>query len=330
MSAKPDKAGFVQLGVAQYAGALNQTWWDRDLGIGGRVFVRGREGKVEERLVRLGWPVARIPSIAPHFGIPAEGQANRETRMVPIVGLVSTVQGKGEEGWGELEGTFVATQPKGLVKAIAGEIGVQDLGSIVNWELELFDAQPAQLGGLEKEFIFAGRLDDKLCSYAAMEALMLSETEGSGVVRMVGLFDDEEIGSLTRQGARGNFLPQTVERIVEALADGKGSVDLMAKTCANSFLVSADNAQAVNPNYEDVYLSGHEPLLNVGVAVAADGSARMTTGEFGVAIEDGCLICTDCGLQMATLRLSCREWRRKAAPSCRFSRSGTIAGLEGP
>ena len=222
MSAKPDKAGFVQLGVAQYAGALNQTWWDRDLGIGGRVFVRGREGKVEERLVRLGWPVARIPSIAPHFGIPAQGQANRETRMVPIVGLVSTVQGKGEEGWGELEGTFVASQPRGLVKAIAGEIGVQDLGSIVNWELELFDAQPAQLGGLEKEFIFAGRLDDKLCSYAAMEALMLSETEGSGVVRMVGLFDDEEIGSLTRQGARGNFLPQTVERIVGGVGGRQG------------------------------------------------------------------------------------------------------------
>ena len=118
------------------------------------------------------------------------------------------------------EGTFAATQPPKLVRIIASELGIQDYSSIVNWELELFDTQPAQVGGLEKEFIFAGRIDDKLCSWSAMEGLLASATaltsEDDGIVKLVGVFDDEEIGSLLRQGARGNFLPGTIERIAES------------------------------------------------------------------------------------------------------------------
>ena len=116
-------------------------------------------------------------------------------------------------------------------------------GSIVNWELEVFDTQPAQLGGLDKEFIFAGRIDDKLCSFSAINALLESSGE-SGVVKIVGLFDDEEVGSLLRQGARSNFLPATIERIVEALADGPSGADLLTQTYAKSFLISADVTHA--------------------------------------------------------------------------------------
>jgi aminopeptidase I len=135
VSTKPTRAGFVQLGVAPYAGALNQTWFDRDLGIGGRVLVKdSNSGKIKVKLVRLDWPIARIPTIAPHFGIPAEGQANRETRMVPIIGLDNS-----DLDWRSAEaskpaflggaGTFAATQPPGLVKAIAGEMGIEDCTS---------------------------------------------------------------------------------------------------------------------------------------------------------------------------------------------------------
>ena len=133
VSTKQTKAGFQQLGIAPYAGALNQTWIDRDLGIGGRVFVKnGDTGKIETKLVKLDWPIARIPSLAPHFGIPAEGQANKETRMVPIIGLDnSDVTGqKQQDQWKASilggAGTFAATQPAKLVKAIAGEMGVKD------------------------------------------------------------------------------------------------------------------------------------------------------------------------------------------------------------
>ena len=133
VSTKQTKAGFQQLGVAPYAGALNQTWIDRDLGIGGRVFVKnGDTSKIETKLVKLDWPIARIPSLAPHFGIPAEGQANKETRMVPIIGLDnSDVTGQRQEDQWKPSilggaGTFAATQPAKLVKAIAGEMGVKD------------------------------------------------------------------------------------------------------------------------------------------------------------------------------------------------------------
>ncbi|MCJ1475787.1 hypothetical protein MMC13_004451 [Lambiella insularis] len=306
ISAKSTKAGFVQLGIAPYAGGLNQTWIDRDLSVGGRVFVKD-EKSIATKLVKLDWPIARIPSLAPHFGIPAQGQANKETRMVPIIGLDNSDiggrrRGQDEDGASVLggAGTFVSTQPERLVKAIAGEMGIQDYSSIVNWELEVFDTQPAQLGGLDKEFIFAGRIDDKLCSFSAIEALLASscrsstEAEGivqgggahddSGIIKMVGLFDDEEVGSLLRQGARSNFLPITIERICEAFAGNRCGANILAQTYANSFLVSADVTHAVNPNYLDVYLEDHSPRLNVGIAVAADSNAHMTTDGFSTAL----------------------------------------------
>ncbi|KAH0562029.1 hypothetical protein GP486_003265 [Trichoglossum hirsutum] len=283
------KAGYAQLGVAPYAGGLNFTWWDRDLGIGGRVLVQ-EKGKIVTKLVKLNWPIARIPTLAPHFGAASHGPFNLETQMVPIVGLDnSNIFSAGDDEKLDSavlggEGTFVDTQPPRLVKAIAKELEIQDYSTIVNWELELFDVQPAQLGGLDKEFIFAGRLDDKLCSYSAIEALLASSSSTtSGIIKVVGLFDDEEIGSQLRQGARGNFLPSVLERTVESLADDKGP-NILAQTYANSFLVSADVTHAVNPNFLDAYLKNHAPRLNVGLCVAADPNGHMTTDAISTAL----------------------------------------------
>ena len=125
------KAGYIQLGVAPYAGALNSTWWDRDLGIGGRVLVRNsKTGKIETSLVKLSWPIAKIPTLAPHFGAAADiSNPNKETQMVPIIGL-DNVEGSsgGQQNAGFLggAGAFTATQPERLVKAIAGELNIQD------------------------------------------------------------------------------------------------------------------------------------------------------------------------------------------------------------
>lgn len=124
------KAGFVQLGVAPYGGALNSTWWDRDLGVGGRVLVK--EGnKVVSKLVKLDWPIARIPTLAPHFGAAANGPFNKETQMVPIVGLDnSDVSSTDDENWKPSvlggEGAFTATQPERLVKAVSRELSISD------------------------------------------------------------------------------------------------------------------------------------------------------------------------------------------------------------
>ncbi|ORY19242.1 aminopeptidase I zinc metalloprotease-domain-containing protein [Clohesyomyces aquaticus] len=311
------KAGFMQLGVAPYAGALNDTWWDRDLGVGGRVLVK-EGGKIVTKLVKLDWPIARIPTLAPHFGAAAQGPFNKETNMVPIIGLDSRGDvGSSEEGeWKPSllggAGTFTSTQPPGLVKAISKELSITDYSSIVNWELELFDYQPATVGGLEKEFIFAGRIDDKLCSWAAIQALINSTStssakhSGSGQIKIVALFDDEEIGSLLRQGARGNFLPTIVERIVDSFAE-KSVSSLISRTYANSFLVSSDVCHAVNPNFLNAYLENHAPRLNVGPAVTCDSSGHMTTDAVSAAILTRCTESTGTKLQVFQIRNDSRS-----------------------
>ncbi|CAI7576463.1 unnamed protein product [Penicillium bialowiezense] len=282
VSKVPNKAGFEQLGVAPYAGGLGPTWWDRDLGIGGRVLVRDPEtGKVETKLVKLDWPIARVPTLAPHFGAPANGPFNPETQMVPVIGIDnSDLFGAAKtESSGIQYGKFASTQPEKLVKIISKELGITDYSTIVNWELELFDTQPAQLGGLEKDMIFAGRIDDKLCCYAAQEALIASsDSTSTGTVKMV------EIGSLLRQGARSNFMSSIIERITEAFAKDNYGPNLLSQTVANSFLVSSDVIHAVNPNFLNVYLENHSPRLNVGVAVSADSNGHMTTDSVSSAI----------------------------------------------
>lgn len=131
-----NKAGYVQLGVAPYAGALSDTWWDRDLGIGGRVLVK-EHGKIATKLVKLDWPIAKIPTLAPHFGAAANGPFNKETQMVPIIGLDNSDFGAASNSEAEWkasplggEGAFTATQPERLVKAISSELGITDCKSL--------------------------------------------------------------------------------------------------------------------------------------------------------------------------------------------------------
>ena len=328
-----NKAGYVQLGVAPYAGGLNTTWFDRDLGVAGRVLVKNTDtGKIESRLVKLDWPVARIPTLAPHFGAASDvPHPNKETQMVPIIGL-ETEEGNKVSADPKPSvlggaGTFTSTQPERLVKVIAGEMGIEDLSTIINWELELFDTQPAQLGGLDKEFIFGGRIDDKLCAFAAIEALIeststssdISDTssesesdifsipqdidifdsspatcphansKSSSILKIVALFDDEEIGSLLRQGAHSTLLPSTISRITESFVETNRSfsmipppphssnANLLGQTYANSFLISADVTHAINPNFMSAYLENHSPRLNTGIAIQADPNGHTTT-----------------------------------------------------
>ncbi|KAL7925551.1 peptidase M18-like protein [Trichoderma austrokoningii] len=287
VSTKPNTAGYVQLGVAPYAGALNQTWWDRDLSIGGRVIVRDEKtGKTSSRLVELDWPIAKIPTLAPHFGVGMMGQNNPETQAVPIIGLESP-NGGGAEAEIMLgsAGSFVNTQPPKLVRLISQQLGITSYDSIANWELELFDSQPASVFGLDKELITAGRIDDKLCSWSALMGLLhTTESDDDSYIKLVALFDDEEIGSLLRQGARGNFLPSTVERAVEALNPDSYGPGVIGQTFAKSFLLSADVSHAGHPNFLGNYLPEHTPKLNVGLVVCGDSNGHMTTDAVSSAI----------------------------------------------
>jgi len=317
ISNRRTNAGYVQLGVATYGGAPNTTWWDRDLGIAGRVLVKESSGKIVTRLVKLPHPIARIPTLAPHFGAVAYGPFNPETQMVPVIGLdnsgppfmTSATPESDYEAQSVLGGvgSFASTQPPRLVKAIAGELSITDYSTIVNWELELFDTQPAQTGGLDHEFIFSGRIDDKICSWAAIQALLnaasiptTSNAADSGIIQLVALFDDEEIGSLLRQGARGNFLPGTVERIVDSFAS-PATPSLISRTYANSYLLSSDVTHAVNPNFLGAYLPQHAPRLNTGIAVVADSNGHMTTDSISTAILQRCA--DKCGQKLQVFQI---------------------------
>lgn len=259
--------------------------------------------------------VARIPTLAPHFGIGMLGQNNAETQAVPIIGLDNSDIHSADDEFKNLtlggEGTFTATQPPKLVRAIAGELSIQDYSSIVNWELELYDTQPAQVGGLDKEFIFAGRIDDKLCSWSAIEALLASSSASAsaedGIVKLVGVFDDEEIGSQLRQGAKGNFLPSTIERITESLSSNGTSANILSQTYANSFLLSADVTHAVNPNFLSSYLEGHAPRLNVGLSISADPNGHTTTDSVSTALLTRVAEKTDNRLQVFQIRNDSRS-----------------------
>lgn len=219
------------------------------------------------------------------------GQNNKETEAVPIIGLDNSdidPSSKPAEPLGPA-GSFVSTQPPKLVQLISNKLGLKDYTQIANWELELFDLQPATVGGLDKEFIFAGRIDDKLCSWGAFQGLLLADdNDDDGAIKLVALFDDEEIGSLLRQGAKGNFLSSVIERSVESLTAkanqqpyGPG---VIGRTYASSFLVSADVTHAANPNFLSRYLDDHAPRLNVGIVLCTDSNGHMTTDSVALAI----------------------------------------------
>jgi aminopeptidase I len=242
------------------------------------------------------------------------GHNNRETEMVPIIGLdnsdLSSTTTPAEPLGGH--GCFASTQPPKLVKLIAKELDITDYSTILNWELELFDTQPAAVGGMDKELIFAGRIDDKLCSWAAFMALLHAKHDADdGVIKLVALFDDEEIGSLLRQGARGNFLPITIERAVESLSEKNDKATfgpgLLGQTYANSFLVSSDVTHAANPNFPQTNLAGHSPRLNVGVALCVDASAHMTTDSVSMAILDRVADLSGCVNQRHMIRNDSRS-----------------------
>lgn len=286
-STKDKVDGYELLGVAPYSGALSSVWWDRDLGVGGRVLVK-EKGKVKYDLVdSTPHPVARIPTLAPHFGAPAQGPFNKETQTVPIVGFGGDVEPTDAEKRAPLYGKH----PLKLLRYIS-KLSGHAVEDIVQWDLQLFDVQKGVRGGLENEFVFAPRVDDRVCSYAAILGLIESDAEGKlskDAFSIVGLFDNEEVGSGTRQGARGHLFLSTVERVASSSYYNPGeaeSTDLVKVTFANSIILSADVTHLFNPNFANVYLEHHKPLPNKGISIALDPNGNMATDSTGLALVE--------------------------------------------
>lgn len=279
-SVKNDVKGYNLLGVAPYSGALNLLWLDRDLGIAGSVLVRGSDGKIHSKLISSGrHPICRIPSLAPHFGAAAAPPYNKETQMVPVMGYGTHVDPPTAD---ECSAPLYGKHSLALLRYIC-ELANCRLVDLLLVDLDLYDVQPACRGGLSKEFMFAPRIDDRLCSFSALNALIeVKESidfENWDGFSAVLLADNEEIGSATRTGAKGKMLNSVVERVIQEKGFGPADVSV---TFANSLILSADVTHALNPNFTADYLNDHAPFPNVGLTLKLDANGHVMTDLTGV------------------------------------------------
>ncbi|KAK5127274.1 hypothetical protein LTR08_004463 [Meristemomyces frigidus] len=311
--------GFLQIGVETYGGGLWHTWFDRDLGVAGRVMVKTTDGGMAQRLVRINKPVCRIPNLAVHFGGSVPFEFNKEAQLLPIAGLVSaelnrtgrtveetkTAESEAEKeaGFEPLRSVKQRHHPY-LISLIAAEAGCKE-EEILDFELSLYDVQPACIGGLNDEFIFSARLDNLGMTYCAVEGLIQSLASASALtndatIRLIACFDHEEIGSSSAQGADGNMLPSVLRRLSclppSSSADSDKSYDKLddpsptafEETLAKSMLVSADMAHSVNPNYSAKYEAEHKPEMNRGTVIKINANVRYATNSPGVVLLAEC------------------------------------------
>lgn len=256
------KEGYAQLGVEVYGGVLLYTWLDRDLGVAGRVVVEEPDGSLARRVVRLHAPAARVASLAIHLDreVNDKGvQLNKQNHLSPMIGL-----GEGPAA----------------VERLFGALGVE-ASRVRGFDLGLYDLTPATLGGQDDSFVFAGRLDNLASCHAATTAL--ANAQRSASTQVIALFDHEEVGSGSAQGAAGPFLRDVLTRIVH------GDHGTFLRAIAASFCVSADMAHAVHPNYVDKHEGKHMPRIGKGPVVKTNVQQRYATdGETGARFRALC------------------------------------------
>lgn len=275
--------GYHQLAVSTYGGGLWHTWFDRDLTVAGRVFVADAEGKVESRLVSIGRPLLRIPSLAIHLdrSVNEAFKFNTETHLIPVLETAVKAQLQGmQEG-----------HPADLVALLAAEVGCAP-DALKAFELSLVDTQPATIGGARNEFIFGARLDNLFSTFCAVEALRESSTPEQlaeeEVVRVAAIFDHEEVGSRSSVGAASPLLQDCIERVVRGLLPEGSGEGGMQQSKQRSFLVSADMAHAVHPNYPEKHEARHRPLMHHGVALKLNVDQRYATSPATALLIEEC------------------------------------------
>ncbi|KAH6560303.1 hypothetical protein BASA60_000016 [Batrachochytrium salamandrivorans] len=280
---KREKSACVQVGVELYGGGLWHTWFDRDLSVAGRVLVREAAGSEEahtysHRLVKIDKALLRIPTLAIHLDRSSNDgfTFNKEVQLTPILAMVQESLSKKDQG------SDVGTlhHPM-LLKELASDMNV-DVANICDFELCLYDTQPASIGGANGEFIHTARLDNLMMSYCALNAIidsndsLLQDTK----IRVVALFDNEEVGSQTAHGANSNFMEVTLRRLSEMDIGASAEAPAGARyerSMVNSLLISADMAHALHPNYSEKHEDNHRPLINQGVVVKQNANQRYAT-----------------------------------------------------
>ena len=252
------EGNLVKLNTEVYGGPIMSTWFDRPLSLAGRVILRGTDAlHPQTRLLHIAKPVVVIPNLAIHFNRQVNDgvKLSRQKDMLPILGIINE----------QLEGGV-------LLNLISEELKVEKQ-NILDFDLYLYDATPACLVGLNDEFVSSGRLDDLSMVHAGLQA-MLSASRSPEVTQVLAVFDNEETGSQTKQGAASPFLSAMLQRIVQAQG---GSPDDYFRAVEQAFMVSADNAHAWHPNYSEKYDPTNHPQMGGGPVVKINAAQKYAT-----------------------------------------------------
>jgi len=275
---QPDlaRAGWQLLGVEVYGGPLFSSWLDRDLGLSGRVAVRG-DGGVQTRLVTINEPVLRVAQLAIHLDRGAnEGLAlNPQQHLTPL--------------WG------VSPEPGDFRGYLAAAVGV-DAADVLSWDVMTHDLQPSRRIGRDLDLIAAPRLDNLATTYAGVRALIDAAEAMTGTGRsgepgpsrasstpsipVLVLFDHEEVGSQSERGAMSTLLPSVLERIV--ISAGGGREDFH-RALAGTVVASGDMTHATHPNYPEKHDPQHQIAINGGPVIKTNVKLRYATDSVGAA-----------------------------------------------
>ena len=259
------EGGMVKLNTEVYGGPILSTWFDRPLTIAGRVIVRGKDAMSPvTRLLHVKRPLLQISNLAIHFNRQVNDgvKLSRQKDVLPILGIVNDELEKGNM----------------LMDVIYKELDIKS-GDILDFDLYLADATPACTFGAHDEFISSGRLDDLSMCYAGLDALLAAGE--SDRTQVLAIFDNEETGSQTKQGAGSPFLASVLKRI--ALAQG-GSEESFYVAVEKSFMVSADNAHAWHPNYPEKYDPTNHPVLGGGPVIKFNAAQKYASDAVSAAV----------------------------------------------
>ncbi len=273
------EGGIVKLNTEVYGGPIMSTWFDRPLTMAGRVIVRGEDAfHPQTLLLHFKRPLLQISNLAIHFNRQVNDgvKLSKQKDMLPILGYITNEM--------EVNGL--------LINLICEEANRQmnvTKDDILDFDLYLADATPACTFGAHDEFISSGRLDDLSMCFAGLEALLASKDDTT--THVLAIFDNEETGSLTKQGAGSPFLATMLRRI--ALAQG-GKEEAFYQAVERAFMVSADNAHAWHPNYPEKYDPTNHPKLGGGPVIKLNAAQKYATDAMSAAVFEE--ICRKAGV----------------------------------